>query len=55
MGLMETLGLVASLAALSVVPSVQSFDLVALEEGLGQTVGLRPWGGVMVWVEAGCK
>lgn len=54
-GLMETLGLVASLAAFSVVASVQSFGLVALEEGLGQTVGLRPWGGIMVWVWAGCK
>lgn len=48
-GLVETLAaFVASLAAFSVVTSVESFDLVALEEGVGQTVGLRPWGGVMV-------
>lgn len=53
--LVETLGLVASLAAFSVVTSVESFDLVALEEGVGQTVGLRPWDGVMVWAWAGCK
>lgn len=45
----------ASPAAFSVVASVGSFDLVALEEGTGQTVGLRPWGGVMVWAWAGCR
>lgn len=54
-GLVEAPDLVASLAAFSVVASVESFDLVALEEGAGQTVGLRPWGGVTVWAWAGCR
>lgn len=54
-GLAETLGFVASLTAFSVVTSVGSFVLAALEAGVGQTVGLRPWGGVMVWAWADCK
>lgn len=54
-GLVEALGFAASLAVFSAVASGQSFGLVALGEGLGQTVGLRPWGGVMVWAWAGCK
>lgn len=54
-GQVGALDFAASLAAFSVVASVESFDVVALEEGVGQTVGLRPWGGVMVWAWAGCK
>lgn len=54
-GLVEALGFAVSLAAFSVVASAGSFDLVALEEGVEQTVGLRPWGGVMLWAWAGCK
>jgi hypothetical protein len=38
-----------------VVASVELFDPVALEEWVGQTVGLRPWDGVTVWAWAGCK
>ena len=54
-GLVEALDFGASLAAFSVVVSVEPFDLVALEEGVGQTVGRRPWGGVIVWAWAGCR
>lgn len=54
-GLAQALDLVASLVAFSVVASAASFDLVALQEGVGQTVGLRPWGGVTVWAWAGCR
>lgn len=51
----ELLALEALFVAFSVVASVESFALVALEQWVGQTVGLRPWGGVTVWVWAGCK
>lgn len=50
-GLQEALDFVASVAVFSVGASVGSLDPVAL----GQTVGLRPWGGVNIWAWAGCK
>lgn len=54
-GVVDALVFVASPGAFSVVVSVESLDAEALEEWLGQMVGLRPWGGVMVWAWAGCK
>lgn len=54
-GLQEALDVVASVAVLSAGASVGSLDPVAVEEWAGQTVGLRPWGGVSIWAWAGCK
>lgn len=54
-GLQEVLDMVASVVVLSAGASVGSLDPVALEEWAGQTVGLRPWGGVSIWAWAGCK
>lgn len=54
-GLVDALDFGASLSALSPVASVESSDIIALEEVVGQTVGLRPGGGARVWAWAGCK
>lgn len=54
-GLQEALDFVASVAIFSVGASVGSLDPGALEDWVGQTVGLRPWGGVNIWAWAGCK
>lgn len=54
-GLVDTLDFGVSLSAFSPVASVESSDIIALEEVVGQTVGLRPGGGVIVWAWAGCK
>ena len=47
-GLVDALDFGESLSAFSPVASAESFDLIALEEVVGQTVGLRPGGGVRV-------
>lgn len=54
-GLQEALDFAASVAVFSVGASVRSLDPVALEDWVGQTVGLGPWGGVNIWAWAGCK
>lgn len=43
------------MAVFSAGASVGSLDPVALEGWVGQTVGLRPGGGVNIWAWAGCK
>lgn len=48
-GLVEALAFEVSLAAFSVVASVESFVPAALEEWVVPTVGLRSWGGVTLW------